>query len=162
MYTVGREEFPDLESATATASDFAAMLEEIKGIENCIGLHFVGEVYTDNLGNDRFSVVCYSGRIANLSLVEPPSFNLLVDEAMQKLGECTCPSLDVDLVFENYGQAMIEAQIAQDCDDFACAPTQDPHYVDLSLPLNSEVTIRFDRLGAFGVNGILDSRGMSL
>jgi hypothetical protein len=31
--------------------------------------------------------------------------------------------------------------------------TKDPHFKELSLPRNTEVTISFDRLGSYGVSG---------
>jgi hypothetical protein len=121
------------------------------------GLQFSGEVLGDTDDPERFVVASYSGRITSL-VTEPSAFNLLVDEAWQQIAECDCPGVDVDLIFEDFGQAMEEAQIAQDLEDFAGAPTTDPHLEQIPLESNTEITIRFDRLVWYGVSGIVGRR----
>lgn len=152
MYTVKSDMLPEPDRTAEAISLMAETLSDMRAMPHLAGLQFVGEVYNDTDDPERYAVATYSGRITSM-LVEPPAFNLLVQEAWQQTAACDCPGVDVDLVFTDFGQAMEEAQIAQDCEDLAGTPTVDPHYLAITLAPNAEVTIRFDRLGAYGVHG---------
>lgn len=154
MYTVGAEMLPEADRTAEAIDIMRETLADIANMSHVSGLSFSGEVLQDTDDPDRFTVACYSGRITSL-VAEPPAFNLLVKEAWQQIAECDCPTVDVDLVFEDFGQAMEEAQIAQDLEEFAGTPTTDPHLEPIILAPNTEITIRFDRLGWYGVSGIL-------
>lgn len=154
MYTVGTDMLPETNSTAEAIDIMRETLAEIAPITHLSGLSFSGEVLQDTDDPDRFTVACYTGLITSL-VVDPPAFNLLVNEAWQQIAECDCPTTDVDLIFEDFGQAMEEARIANDLEEFAGTPTRDPHLEPIALEPSTEITIRFDRLGWYGVSGII-------
>lgn len=157
MYTVGKDMLPEADRTVEAIEIMRDTFAEIAEMPHIAGLQFSGEVLEDTDDPERFAVASYSGRITSL-VTEPPAFNLLVDEAWRQIAECDCPEVDIDLIFEDFGQAMEEAQIAQDLEDFAGVPTTDPHQERIILAPNTEITIRFDRLGWYGVSGIIARR----
>lgn len=158
MYTVGTEDLPEADRTAEAVEIMKETLADIAHMPHIAGLHFTGEVLQDTNEPDRFTVACYSGLITSL-VTEPPTFNLLVDDAWRQIAECDCPEGNVDLIFENFGQAMEGFQIAQDLEEFSGAPTTDPHLEPIRLEPNTEITIRFDRLGAYGVSGMVRRSG---
>lgn len=155
MYTVGADMLPTADRTAEAVELMAETLSEVGEMPHINGVSFTGEVLRDTDDPKRFQVASYSGRVTSM-VVEPPSFNLLVNEAWLQIAECDCPETDVDMVFDDFEQAMEEAKIAQDLDEFAGAPTQDPHLEPILLESNTEITIRFDRLGWYGVHGIIE------
>ena len=154
MYIVRPSELPEPDRTAEAVGIMAETLKDVSKIKHLSGISFVGEVYLDTDTPDLYNVALYCGRVTSM-LGEPPTFNLLVDEAFLQTGPCDCPGGDVDMIFTDFEQAMEEAQIAQDCEDFAGVSTQDPHYEVIPLEPNTEITIRFDRLGAYGAHGII-------
>lgn len=157
MYTVGRDMLPEADRTAEAVEIMVETLAEIEELPLCSGLNFTGEVLQDMSDPDRFQVAGYSGRITTVSTVEPPTFNLLVDDAWQQVAKCDCPAGDIDIVFEDFGQAMAETELSLELDEFAGTPTQDPHYEPRSEEIGREITIRFDRLGWYGCSGALNS-----
>jgi hypothetical protein len=156
MYTVGPDALPEPNRTAEAVEIMAETLLEIADMPRIAGLVFTCEVLCDTDDPQRFRVAGYSGLITSM-VVEPPSLNLLVEEGWWQIAECDCPEADVDLIFDDFEQAMEEAQISADLEEFAGAPTEDPHYEPIFLEPNTEITIRFDRLGWYGVAGKMNS-----
>lgn len=156
MYTVGREKLPTPSCVAESVELMAESLAGIQGMPYAKGLQFSGEVLCPTEDPERFEVTGLHGRVTSMT-TEPPAFNLLLEEACVMTGPCDCPdpTPDLDLIFEDFGQALAEAQIAADCEEFAGVPTQDPHVEAIAIAKNTEVTVRFDRLGWYGVVGII-------
>src|SRR3954470_14448688 len=154
MYTVGTEMLPSpelvAEAIELMREDFATQKE----FPYVTGFQFTGEVYQDTPDSAKFQVACYSGRITSM-VFEPPAFNVLVEEAWLETAKCDCPGVDIDRIFEDFEEVMEEAELSQELDELAGAPTVDPHIEPIPLEPNTEITIRFDRLGWYGVHGIL-------
>lgn len=158
MFVVGPKELPDDVFVSEAVEAMSEALHVVRSSPIVDSLHFVGEVYCDTSKPDLFSVVAFSGRITSLIVSKPPSFNVLLDEAEEKIGERDCPGPDIDGLFDDFTLTLEEAQLSRDCDEFAGSPTVDPHYVTLPIEQNTEVTIRFDRLGSYGVTGVSTTR----
>jgi hypothetical protein len=156
MYTVGSEKLPDPETSAETAQLMAESLAWYVDSPYAKGVGFTGEVYQETDDPDRFEVIIYVGRVTSMMNAEPPAFNLLVDEASKQIGACDCPYSDTDLL-EDFELAMEETRLSQELDELAGTPTVDPHFEAIAMPRNTEVTIRFDRLGWHGVNGVIKS-----
>ncbi len=156
MYTVGVGELPLPEHTKHEVELISETLSFGFDAPHLRGTSFVGEVYYETDEPERFKVLGYQGLITSV-VPEPASFNILVEEAWQQTAQCDCPGPDVDDIFEDFERAMEEAQISQDLDNFARTPTQDPHYETLPHLVGIEVTIRFDRLGAYGISGLMKS-----
>ena len=154
MYTVGLDHLPEQERTDEAVELMAETLSWAMETPYIEGLNFTGEVYKDTDTPNQFEVLGYTGLVTSI-ITEPPSFNLLVREAWQQVAECDCPGGSFDDIFDAFELAMEEAQLSEELDQFAGAETKDPHFEEVSLAANSEVTIRFDRLGAYGVNGVL-------
>ncbi len=154
MYTIGRQELPSQEFAVGLNEMMAEDLRMLPGMPHIEGYNFYGTAYRDTEDPERFEVIQYVGRITSL-VVEPPAFNLLVEKAVQQVAPCDCPDFDANRLFDEYELVMEEAQIAEDIEELTGTPVTDPHWEDLSLAPNTEVTIRFGRVGGYGVSGVL-------
>ena len=153
MYIVGLDRLPEQERTDEAVEYMAETLSWAMVTPYIKGLNFTGEVYKDTDSPTQFKVLSYTGLVTSI-ISEPPSFNVLVSEACQQVAECDCPGGSFDKIFEDFGLAMEEAQLSAELDQLAGTETKDPHFVEVSLPAKSEITIRFDRLGAYGVNGV--------
>ena len=155
MYTVGRDMLPEADRTAEAVELMIETLAEVKEMPFTRGLMFSGEVLRDTEDPDAFKVESYCGRIIGASTIEPPTFTLAVDEAWVSIGECDCPEADLDIVFDDFEQAMAETQLSIELDELAGVETQDPHLEPLPITLGEEIDIRFDRLGWYGCSGAI-------
>lgn len=150
MYTVEKSVLPP--------EDFVDEAAELMNHQFLLGFvpRFSGEVYVDTDDPQRFKVALYSGKVVRISLQQPPSFTIRAEIAEQQIASCDCKGSAVDDVFDDLPQVMLEMQLSDDLDKFAGTEWQDPHYEPLPLEPGTEVTVRFDRLGGYGVVGRQD------
>lgn len=154
MYTVGSEHLPLPERTTEAIKLMHEILSFTFNAAHLQAASFIGEVFDETDNPNQFKVLNYQGLISGIVL-DTSSFNVFLDGAWQQTALCDCGGPNVEEIFENYEQAMLEAQISQDLDNFAGTPTKDPHYEPLPSLVGTEVTIHFDRLGEYGIIGVM-------